>query len=174
MRKRTLVLLAVPFALLAIACSSGESGSTAKPAGTVAVGTTPAAGTVGRPIRDGKFEFTVQKIQCGVGKVGDSVLNKSAQGQFCLVTLKVSNIGKEAQIFDGGNQKAYGADGAQFSADSTAGIYANTNDDAFLNQINPGNTVTGTVIFDIPKTAKLAKLELHDSMFSGGVLVAVG
>jgi hypothetical protein len=101
------------------------------------------------------------------------MLNKTAQGQFCLVTLKVANIGKEAQTFDGSNQKAYGADGAQFSADDTAGIYANDNDDAFLNDINPGNSVTGTVVFDIPKTAKLAKLELHDSAFSGGVTVAV-
>jgi hypothetical protein len=129
--------------------------------------------TMNTPVRDGKFEFTVQKIKCGGTKVGDSLLNKTAQGQFCMVTLKVTNIGKESQMFDGSNQKAYGADGAQFSADDTAGLYANNNDDAFLNDINPGNSVTGTVIFDIPKTAKLAKLELHDSAFSGGVTVAV-
>ncbi|GAA5199582.1 hypothetical protein GCM10023322_75510 [Rugosimonospora acidiphila] len=175
MNKRKIMLLAAPLALLALACSSGGTGSGAAPAGTVAGGTgkAAAAGAVGQPVRDGKFEFTVQKIQCGATKVGDSVLNKTAQGQFCMVTLKVANIGKEAQTFDDSSQKAYGADGAQFSADSTAGLYANSNDETFLNQINPGNTVTGTVIFDIPKTAKLAKLELHDSPFSGGVTVAV-
>jgi hypothetical protein len=174
--KRHLALLALPFALFAIACGSGATSSGgSKPVATVNAngGKDAAAGKVGAPIRDGKFEFTVQTIKCGVSKVGDDMLNKTAQGQFCLVTLKVANIGKEAQTFDGSNQKAYGADGAQFSADDTAGIYANDNDDAFLNDINPGNSVTGTVVFDIPKTAKLAKLELHDSAFSGGVTVAV-
>ena len=35
----------------------------------------------------------------------------------------------------------------------------------------PRQQVKGKVYFDIPKGAKLTKLELHDSMFSGGVKV---
>ncbi len=45
--------------------------------------------------------------------------------------------------------------------------------DAVLSNVNPGNTGTINVVFDIPKTAKLVRLELHDSAFSGGVEVRV-
>ena len=123
--------------------------------------------------RDGKFEFIVKSSKCGVTKVGTDLLGTRAQGQFCLVTVNVKNIGKESQMFDGSSQKAYAADGTEYSADSGAALYANKNAETFVNDINPGNQVTGVVVFDIPKGAKLAKLELHDSPFSGGVTVAL-
>jgi hypothetical protein len=33
--------------------------------------------------------------------------------------------------------------------------------------------VSGTLVFDVPKTVKLTALELHDSLLSGGVRVAL-
>lgn len=188
MRKLTVTLMAVPFAALLIAC--GSSGGSAKSGATVAAdpgtakstatstakttakSTAKAAGE-GQAVRDGKFEFTVTKVKCGVTHVGDSIMGEKAQGQFCEVTMKVRNIGNEAQLFDDSDQYAFGADGKKFSADTMAGIDANEGDNAFLDQINPGNSVTGIVVFDIPKTAKIAKLELHDSPFSDGVTVTV-
>ncbi|MBK5248977.1 MAG: DUF4352 domain-containing protein, partial [Actinomycetales bacterium] len=56
---------------------------------------------------------------------------------------------------------------------STAGISIEGND-TFFTEINPGNTVEGTIVFDVPADAVPATLELHDSMFSGGVSVTLG
>ncbi len=133
-----------------------------------------AAAKIGDAVRDGKFEFTAQKVKCGVAKVGDDLLGATAQGQFCLVTVKVKNIGKKAQMFSDSAQKAYGADGVEYATDSSAGFYANKNADTLLNEINPGNEITGVIVFDIPKKAKLTKLKLHDSVFSGGATVTLG
>ena len=47
----------------------------------------------------------------------------------------------------------------------------NNEDQTFLEQINPGNRVTGTLIYDVPEGTKLTSIELHDSVFSGGVKV---
>ncbi|GAA2528105.1 DUF4352 domain-containing protein [Winogradskya humida] len=124
-------------------------------------------------MRDGKFEFTVSKMDCSKSEVGSSFLNKKAQGKFCQITVKVENIGKEAQYFDGSSQKALDAKGTEFSNDGAAEIYANENSETFLNEINPGNSARGKLIFDVPDSAKLTKLVLHDSMFSGGVEVAL-
>jgi hypothetical protein len=143
----------------------GKSGSSGSPAVHAALN---------QPARDGKFEFTVSSVKCGVAKVGDEFLNKTAQGQFCEATMTVKNIGTEPQTFDGSNQKAKAADGTEYANDSEAELYANTATKTFLDQINPGNAVKGVVIFDIPKGAKIATLELHDSIFSGGVIVTVG
>jgi len=127
---------------------------------------------IGDAVRDGKFEFTVTKVQKGVAEVGDEYLNEKAQGQFVLVHVTVKNIGKEAQTFDDSNQTLRDTDGRKFDADSEAGIYLDDSN-AFLNDINPGNTVKGIVVFDVPKDATIASLELHDSMFSGGVKVSL-
>lgn len=180
-RPGTPILLGVLVAaVLAIACGAGTTptsgtgdsgGSAGDGDATATKATADAAAKIGDPVRDGKFEFTVQKMKCGVAKVGSSLLNEKAQGQFCLVTIKVSNIGKEAQTFSDSSQKGFSADGAEYATDSTAGIYANDDNDVLFNEINPGNEVTGVLVFDIPKDAKLVKLELHDSPFSGGVTV---
>lgn len=133
----------------------------------------PAAPGIGTPARDGKFEFTVTSVEADVARVGDDLFGKDAQGQFTLVHVTVTNIGDEAQYFDGSSQKLVDAQGRTHSADGSAAIYLG-DAESFLNQINPGNTVQGTVVFDIPANATPASLELHDSPFSGGVTVSVG
>jgi hypothetical protein len=85
----------------------------------------------------------------------------------------VKNIGKEAQMFDGSSQKAMDAKGTEFSNDGAAELYANGDSATFLNEINPGNSAKGKLIFDVPKDTKLIALELHDSPFSGGVEVGL-
>lgn len=127
---------------------------------------------VGTPVRDGKFQFTVTKVRCGVPSVGPQDFGQTAQGQFCLVTLKVENIGDKPQTLDASSQEGYDQAGHKLDADASAGIYANpAGGGAFLNDINPGNALTAVVVYDIPKTGKLTRLELHDSPFSGGVTV---
>jgi len=156
------------------AISGGKSGSSSAPSspGATADGGTQAAG-LNTPVRDGSFEFVVTKSKCGVTSVGTSLLSRKPQGQFCLVTMTVKNIGDKAQLFDASSQKGFSPSGAQYDADGAASLYANKNAETFLTNINPGNSVTGVVVFDIPKAEKLAAVELHDSPFSGGIKVTL-
>lgn len=128
---------------------------------------------VGTAVRDGKFEFTVTSVETGVATVGDEYLNEQAQGQFVLVHMTVTNIGDAAQMFDGSSQKLVDTAGREHSADTSAAIYLG-DANSFLTDINPGNSVEGTVVFDIPADAVPATLTLHDSFFSGGVEVSLG
>ena len=130
----------------------------------------PAAAKFGTPVRDGKFEFTVTGVKTAT-KVGDQYLGKEAQGQFLLYSVTVKNIGDKAQLFDASSQRLYDSEGKEYSADSEAGIYLGDAGNAFLKQINPGNSVKGQIVFDVPKGTEIVKLELHDSPFSGGVEV---
>ncbi|PWU48052.1 DUF4352 domain-containing protein [Micromonospora globispora] len=176
MRKvTTLALLAT--GLVALGCGAGSTddatSSSRADAGAAKGEDKPKTAKIGQPARDGKFEFTVKSSKCGVAKVGTSMIGDKAQGQFCLITVNVKNIGKEAQTLDGSSQKALAADGTEYSSDSEAGLYANKDGSTFFEDINPGNQVTGVFVFDIPKNVKLTKLELHDSMFSGGVTVSL-
>lgn len=136
-------------------------------------GRNAAVGAMGKPAKDGKFEFTVTGMECGVDRVGSSPVGEKAQGQFCLVDVKVKNIAKSADTFADSSQKGYDASGTEYSVDTGAGIYANQDYSTFLEQINPGNTVRGKLVFDIPVHAKLGSVVLHESMFTAGVKVSV-
>ncbi|MFC7025454.1 DUF4352 domain-containing protein [Promicromonospora thailandica] len=133
----------------------------------------PAVAGIGDPVRDGKFEFTVTKVEDGVAEIGDEYFGKKAQGQFVLVHLTVENIGDQSQTFFGDNVSASDAEMREFSSDTEAAIYLDESN-SFINEINPGNSTAGIVVFDVPKDVKLTALELHDSAFSGGVAVSLG
>lgn len=132
----------------------------------------PAGPKLGSKVRDGKFQFVVTKVTCGIKTVGNEYLNTKAQGQFCRADMSITNIGDEPQTMFADNQTAFDTKGRKFSADSEASFYDDKSEVLF-EEINPGNTVKGRVYFDVPKGVKLAKLELHDSLFSGGVEVAL-
>lgn len=131
-----------------------------------------AVGKIGTAVRDGKFEFVVRSVQCGVDQIGPDYADERAQGQFCLVSLTVKNIGDRPQTMSDGAQKGYGSNGSQYGTNSAAGLYANgANNQVWLTEINPGNEVTGTIVYDLPHGVELAQLELHDSLTSAGVKV---
>lgn len=131
-----------------------------------------AAAGIGTPVEDGKFEFTVVEVKAPVSELGDpEFLGEAAQGEFVQVVLSVRNIGDEAQILLDSEQYAFSGE-TKFSSSSAAGLAVESNT-VWLTEINPGNTIQGTIVFDVPVGTALDKLELHDSMFSGGVDVSL-
>jgi len=158
---------------IVIAAASSMAGGTSTPTGgsTAADGSTTVQAGLGTAVRDGNFEFVVKSVKCGVPSVGDSTLGARAQGQFCLVTLSVKNIGTDPQTMIDSNQTVFSAAGAKFEPSTTAELYANPSNSFFVTDINPGNSMSGVLIYDVPKTMVPASIELHDSMFSNGVTV---
>lgn len=128
---------------------------------------------IGAPVRDGKFEFTVTDVVSGLSEVGDNpYLVRKAQGQYTIVAISVLNTSNEPKGISPSAQEMYDADGRKFSADTSAAIGLDT-DVAIWDEINPGNSVSMKVVFDMPVGAVPAEIELHDSMFSGGTRVAL-
>lgn len=124
---------------------------------------------IGDPAKDGDFTFVVTKVRKGPNRIGDEWVNERAQGVFWLVYLKVTNHGDEPGMFSDSEQEVI-SKGKRYAADTEAGILLDDNE-VWLEDINPGNTVTGTLVFDLPQGVTPEQIELHDSMFSGGVVV---
>ncbi|MDZ7912581.1 MAG: DUF4352 domain-containing protein [Rhodococcus sp. (in: high G+C Gram-positive bacteria)] len=122
-------------------------------------------------MRDGKFELVVTSVAPPVTSVGSEYLTETAQGEYVQVTLSVRNIGDRAQSLDASSQKLLDADGKQYSVDSLATAYLDQG--IGYEQINPGNALDTTVVFDVPVGTVPAEIELHDSAFSGGTTVAL-
>jgi hypothetical protein len=164
-RRRALVIIAIAAGVLALCCVGVIVTA-------VLLLNRDGSGGVGDTVRDGRFEFVVKQVQCGQHKVGDDVLGKTADGQFCFVTLTVRNVGTEAWAFSDIDQKGFTAEGREFQSDFEAGIYANRNNDVD-SVLGPGKEIQTVVVFEIPASAQLAKVELHESAFSHGVIVNV-
>lgn len=182
-KKRFNIPLGVLAIIVIVAIVSPDSEPEVKVADSSAAATAPASANgkavkpkpvpkpvgFGTKVRDGKFEFVVKSIT-RKQKIGSEYLNQKAQGKFLLVEIKVTNIGDEAQSFLGSNQKLIDKDGREFSSDDTTAMYLDESN-SFIEEINPGNSLTGVVVFDVPKDVEAAKIELHDSAFSGGKTV---
>jgi Domain of unknown function (DUF4352) len=187
--KRTWFLVLAGLTVLAIimnAVNGGET-ETAEPAAAVAEPPAVAEGdaapaapaapeddtfAIGEAAPDGDFSFVVSKVDCGLTEIGDQYFGTTAQGQFCVVDVAVTNIGDTAGAFFGDNSKLLNAEGQEFSADSEAAIYLE-NSDSLFEEINPGNTLNSKIVFDVPAGTTPTSIELHDSAFSGGVTVAL-
>ena len=128
---------------------------------------------VGKPVRDGDLEFVITKIERGLPSVGSGWSQERAQGEFTVVHFTAKNIGKSSQSLSDNDQKAFSADGTQFSADGSAGMEIDGNDISWGADINPGNQVRAAVVFDTPPGTKLTKIEFHDSFLSDGAEAAL-
>lgn len=133
----------------------------------------PTVAPAGSAVRDGKFEFRVLSIERAKSvsdPTGNPYMTTTAQGEFIVITMSVTNIGNEAQNYFGQNQKVIDANGREYDANSAAGMWMNTGL-SIMGDINPGNAIQVKIAFDVPPGTQATELELHDSMFSGGVSV---
>jgi Protein kinase domain/Domain of unknown function (DUF4352) len=166
-RRRLLGGVALLAALLLLANAAGDRD---RPAGRAREAATPG---LHQPARDGQFEFVVRSVRCGLRRVGPELAGRTPQGRFCLVAVSVANVGTEARDFAAGQQHLFGGDGRRHSVDGTA-TAANGSPRLLLSQVNPGNRIAGTLVYDVPPGMRPARMELHDSPFSRGVAVDVG
>jgi len=147
--------------------TTSSSLASASPVRTAAA--TPAVAPAGSAVRDGKFEFRVLGMTraAQAGDLSNQFEIIDAQGEFIIVTMSVTNIGEEARSFSATNQKLIDSAGRVYSANSGADLWMNKG----TGEINPGNHIQVTSAFDVPPGTVPAELEVHDSMFSGGVKV---
>lgn len=173
----TVILVLVILGIIGGAASGGSKNSTTASKSSTGSTTTAAAAMprLNQPANDGKFQFTVTGIQCGKPSVSspDGYITKTAQGQYCIVNVTANNIGDQSQTLDSTSQYLYDSSNKKYSSDSEATIDVSPTDNTFFNPINPGNTVNGTIVFDIPKGVTPTVAELHDSSLSGGVKVSL-
>ncbi|MFI6299921.1 DUF4352 domain-containing protein [Nonomuraea sp. NPDC050790] len=131
-----------------------------------------ASAGVGEPVIDGGFTMTVTKVE-RLARIGSESLGKAAKGQFVVVHLSVKNSGTRAQAFISDSQKLL-AGGEEYPADPGAAVFVDGADSKLLyEKIKPGDTITGAVVFDVPKGVLPDGVELHERASSGGAEVSL-
>ena len=136
-----------------------------------AVGTSATA-TMGQSVRDGEFSFIVTSVPPPSKFLTDRAgTTQTAQGEFVIVRLSVTNIGYEPRTVTATDQFLISNRGQRF-ATSAANSSLQGSEKIFLQKINPGNTVYGVpLLFDVAAGSTIATIELHDTFSSAGVKV---
>ena len=141
----------------------------ASPAGQPSV--EPVMANKGVPVRDGKFEFVVTSVERPGNKIGKAYLETTAQGEFVIIRMDVTNIGDSGYTLSSFGQRLFNDKGQEFKP-SSAVFSLEGASKLFSENINPGNKVTGApLLFDVPPGTVLSSIELHDAFHSGGVKV---
>ncbi|CAN5761550.1 hypothetical protein BH23ACT11_BH23ACT11_27550 [soil metagenome] len=134
---------------------------------------TPQAG-IGDKIEDGQFTFTVSGVE-EAQTLGQGAMATEAQGKYVLVNLTVKNTSNEVATFNAGSsQVAYDSQGREYQTSEDAIMSGDSSDQSsFLQQINPGSSIEGRLVYDVPDQVQLTKVELHGGSFSSGAEVSL-
>lgn len=101
---------------------------------------------IGEVVKVGDVEFTVNGISTAKS-VGGEYGSKS-QGTYLILDTTVTNKGNEAITTDTSFFKLLSGE-KTYDADGEASIFANTDTNFFLEQINPDLSAKGLVVFDV-------------------------
>lgn len=153
-----------------VICSAAVAGcgttSDASQAASRSSAAASATAKVGTPVSDGQLQFVVTSVE-RAKSAGDSSYPTEAKGEFIIVRLNVKNTGTKEATYMATNQKLIVA-GKQFDAASVLGLKGD------MESLNPGLGVDDAVVpFDVPPGTQPDAIQLHDSMFSGGVMVSL-
>lgn len=139
---------------------------------------TPAAGPVssppratvadvpmGSPARDGGVEFVVKSVRRAPSVTRDTY-TVTAQGEFFIVDLSVTNVGDQTETYSSSDQMLI-VSGKQIG-DGVASQALNNN---AISRINPGIGIDTAIAYDVPVGTQPDRIELHGDALSPGVYV---
>ena len=129
------------------------------------------AGRMHRTVADGRFEFAVTGMRCGIRQVGSKRLGQRARGRFCLVTVTVRNAGPRARTLDAAWQTGYAPDGRAYPSEPGAAMFVGGPGPTVLESIGPGEQVHGALVFDVPRGTVLSSVVLRESALTPGVRI---
>lgn len=127
--------------------------------------------SLGEPVVVGDWEITVVSVGERTAQVGDEFLSTEAQGEFLPVEVTLTNNGSSAENFFASDFVVIDADDREFSYSSDASLYSGDAGLSILDEVNPGNTLSGYLYFDVAETADIQKVHINDGWFADPIEV---
>ena len=101
---------------------------------------------IGEVTKVGDVEYIVNSKSVSQNVGGE--YGKTANGSYLILNVTVKNSGKKSITVTNDFFKLLKGD-TEYETDSVAGVYANEEGKFFLSELNPENSITGNVVFDL-------------------------
>lgn len=123
---------------------------------------------IGDTVTSGDIAFTIHEVTES-DTVGEGFMATDAKGVFKAVEVTMENTGSNAATMMSMSHYAYDADGNEYqtSPDAVMG------DSPFLEQTNPGQSVEGSLYYDVPEGTELVEVKFTGGMLSDPVVVSL-
>ena len=115
---------------------------------------------IGEMVNAGKVAWTVQDAWQATEL---SSYGQKKRGNFIIVQLTFTNNDKKPVTLDSASLAILDDKGRTHETDTDASMYVPTNQDLFLNQVNPGVSKEGRAIFDVAPDARGLVLRCGDT-----------
>lgn len=116
---------------------------------------------IGEPVKAGKVEWTVVTAREATSL--KSSFGGKKDGSFVIVDFNFTNGNKEAVTLDSESFRLIDSEGREFEVDTDTYEYVEPGKDIFLDQVNPGVSKEGEVIFTVAPDASDFTLEAGDT-----------
>lgn len=123
---------------------------------------------IGTPVEVGDLSLTVTDVQTGVASVGDPMWDTQANGEFVIVSFTITNNGSSPESIFSNDFMLLNDAGAEFATSSDTW---HVEDNLSWEEINPGNSFTGVLVYDVPAGTTVTGLEVTVGWFSSPVSV---
>jgi hypothetical protein len=120
---------------------------------------------VGETVKAGNVAWTVRSVQQSTEL---KAFGSRKKGNFVIVDVLFKNNGNEAVTLDSSSLVILDDKGRENETDPDASMYVPSNQDLFLNQVNPGVTKSGRAIFNVAPDAEGLILRVGDTNPFGG------
>ena len=129
----------------------------------------PGTVRIGKEGTDHDMRFVVNSLSCGRKTIGAPSAELTAKGTFCLADTRLTNVGSAPAALDVTHQRLYDTKGHAYTA--TAYGKDVLPDSHVFDRIKPGQTTSGTIVFDIPESAAADRLVLHAAPTGKGLTI---
>ena len=126
----------------------------------------PAAASIGEKIPVGDVAWQVTNARQATEL--SSALGESKQGNFVVVDFLFENNTKEAVTLDSSSVALLDGEGRESQVDTDNSMYVDPSKDVFFQQVNPGVSREGEVIFSVAPNASDFTLSVGDTNIVGG------
>lgn len=104
--------------------------------------------SMGETVDVGDMQYTIEGMDT-TSSIGDEIVGSETSDVFVILDVSVTNNGNDSVTVDSSYLELL-LDESTYSADTTASRHASEGDtDMFLEQINPGSSLEGSVAFDV-------------------------
>ncbi len=121
---------------------------------------------MGQTVEVGNVAWQVTNAQQSTGLSTD--FGESKQGNFVIADFVFQNNGNEAVTLDSSSVSLVDGQGRESQVDTDNPIYVDPNKDVFLQQVNPGVSREGQVIFTVAPDAADFNMSVGDTNMFGG------
>ena len=128
---------------------------------------------IGQSIISANWQVMVPRPPTKAPSLSQGFQSAQAKGVFIVVPLTVRNIGNEGSTFFKRQVKLRDSLGREFDAGDLT-VQSAAGDGLYLEEINPGLSISTVVAFDVPKNAAGLQLKIEGALFSDPAFVNLG